>query len=132
MNFLLDTHSFLWSVFEPDKLSKKARATLLDDSNVICLSSISLWEISLKYALGKLSLIDCTPEGLVVVAKNMQLTMISPDADESASFHQLPRTPHRDPFDRMLTWQAIQRNLVLITKDSALPAYAGSGLKTLW
>ena len=49
-----------------------------------------------------------------------------------ASFHHLPRLPHRDPFDRMLVWLAIQRDLVLITKDSALPDYRTSGIKTLW
>lgn len=43
-----------------------------------------------------------------------------------------PRIAHRDPFDRMLAWQAIQRNLVLISKDAALPAYREAGLKTLW
>ena len=62
----------------------------------------------------------------------MGLTLIDPDADESASFYRLPRLPHRDPFDRMLVWQAIQRDLVLLTRDSALPDYRAAGLKTLW
>ena len=62
----------------------------------------------------------------------MGLALISPSVEESASFYKLPRAPHRDPFDRMLVWQAIQRRLVLVTKDGALPAYRGAGLKTLW
>ena len=132
MNCLLDTHAFLWAVFAPEKLSRKARTAIVEPTNEICLSSISLWEISLKYALGKLTLENCTPESLVTTAREMGLTLISANADESASFHRLSSVAHRDPFDRMLAWQAIQRQLVLITKDSALPAYQAAGLKVLW
>lgn len=132
MNCLLDTPAFLWAVFTPEKLGRKARATIADAGNSVHLSSVTLWEISLKCALGKLKLTGCTPESLLVTARDMGLALIAPDADESASFHHLPRLPHRDPFDRMLVWLAIQRDLVLITKDSALPDYRTSGIKTLW
>jgi len=132
MIYLLDTHSFLWAVFSPEKLSRRARATIADTSSAVCLSSITLWEISLKFALGKLALENTIPEDLVTVAQDMGLALISPSVEESASFYKLPRAPHRDPFDRMLVWQAIQRQLVLVTKDGALPAYRDAGLKTLW
>lgn len=132
MNCLLDTHAFLWAVFAPEKLGRKARASIVDPANAIHLSSVTFWEISLKFALGKLTLTDCSPETLVHTAREMGLTLIAPGVEESASFHQLPRLPHRDPFDRMLVWQAIQRDLVLITKDSALPAYQAAGLRVLW
>lgn len=132
MNCLLDTHAFLWSVFAPDKLGRKARAAISDGGNEICLSSVSLWEISLRYSLGKLTLEDCTPEDLLPIAADMQLTLIAPDAEEAVSFHRLPRAAHRDPFDRMLAWQSLRRHLVMITRDAALPAYRDAGLETLW
>ena len=132
MKCLLDTHAFLWAVFAPDKLGRKARTTIADPANAIHLSSVTFWEISLKFALGKLTLTDCSPEILVRTAREMGLMLIAPDAEESASFYQLPRLPHRDPFDRMLVWQAIQRELVLITKDSARAAYQAAGLRVLW
>ena len=132
MSYVLDTQSFLWAVFSPEKLSRRARATIADASSAVCLSSITLWEISLKFALGKLVLKNTIPEDLVIVAQDMGLALISPSAEESASLHKLPRAPQRDPFDRMLVWQAIQRQLVLVTKDGALPAYRDAGLKTLW
>jgi PIN domain nuclease of toxin-antitoxin system len=132
MSCLLDTHSFLWAVFSPEKLSRRARATIADASSAVCLSSITLLEISLKFALGKLVLKNTIPEDLVIVAQDMGLALISPSAEESASFHKLPRAPHRDPFDRMLVWQSIQRQLILVTKDVSLPAYRDAGLKTLW
>jgi PIN domain nuclease of toxin-antitoxin system len=132
MNCLLDTHAFLWAVFAPEKLGRKSRTIIADASHAIYVSSVTFWEISLKFALGKLMLDNCTPESLVDTAREMELILIAPDADESAGFHRLPRLPHRDPFDRMLVWQAIRRDLVLITKDGALPEYQHAGLKTLW
>ena len=132
MNVLLDTHAFLWALFAPEKLSRKARAAIADGSIDVCLSPISLWEISLKFALGKLELQGCGPEDLVVAAQDMGLALLASDALEMASFHRLPRLPHRDPFDRMLVWQAIRRGLVLVSRDGALPDYHALGLKTLW
>ena len=96
------------------------------------MSSITLWEIALKFALGKLAFENTIPEDLATVARDMGLALISPSAEESANFHKLPRVPHRDPFDRMLVWQAFQRQLVLVTKDGDLPGYRDAGLNTLW
>jgi PIN domain nuclease of toxin-antitoxin system len=132
VNYLLDTHAFLWAVFAPEKLSRKARTVIAGTGHAIHLSSVTFWEISLKFALGKLTLDGCTPESLVGVAREMGLTLIALDASETASAHQLPRMPHSDPFDRLLVWQAIQRQHVLITKDGELPAYTAAGLKVLW
>lgn len=132
MRYLLDTHAFLWAVFAPEKLGRKARAAIADATRDVCLSSVTLWEISLKYSLGKLELTGCTPETLAATAQDMGLAFIAPDVDESAAFYRLPRLPHRDPFDRMLVWQAIRRDLVLITRDKALPDYRSAGLKTVW
>ena len=51
--------------------------------------------------------------------------------EDAASFHHLPRTPHRDPFDRMVIWQAIREKMILISKDTKLPAYQRFGLSIL-
>ncbi len=87
MNYLLDTHTFLWAVFTPDKLGSTARTIIRDPAHLIYLSTISFWEISLKYALGKLELVNCVPDDLPEVALAMQLRFISPEAAETASFH---------------------------------------------
>lgn len=132
MSHLLDTHTFLWAVFTPEKLSRRARAVITDASIAVSLSSISLWEISLKFSLGKLALDNTSPEELAVIAREMGLEFAALSAEEAASFHQLPRTTHRDPFDRMLAWQAIHRRWTLVTRDGALDEYQSAGLKTLW
>ena len=123
MIVLLDTHSFLWAVIEPERLSAKLRRTIADPANEIHLSTVSFWEISLKFALGKLELSGCTPEDLVPIARDMGLDIVAPSAEEAAGFHRLPRKAHKDPFDRMLIWQCLQRHWTLLSRDRALDDY---------
>jgi len=54
MNLLLDSHGFLWSLFSPDKLSKAVYYEIKSPDNDVAVSVVTFWEISLKYALGKL------------------------------------------------------------------------------
>jgi PIN domain nuclease of toxin-antitoxin system len=62
----------------------------------------------------------------------MHIVVMQPTAQETASFHRLPKLQHEDPFDRMIIWQAIQQTLVLISKDSVFPEYERFGLKVIW
>jgi PIN domain nuclease of toxin-antitoxin system len=132
VNCLLDTHSFLWSAFEPGKLSRTACQSLTDIENTVYVSAVTFWEISLKLALGKLSLRNTTPEQLPAAATRMGFVLLPLTSEEASTFHRLPRREHKDPFDRMLVWQAIQRNLVLVSVDSGLNDYGAQGLTLLW
>ena len=129
---LLDTHSFLWALIEPKRLSPRLRKIISTPANGIHLSTVSLWEIALKYALSKLELTACTPDELVPLAKQMGVVIVSPTPEESAGFHRLPRSEHKDPFDRMLIWQCLQRDWTLLTRDRGLDDYRSLGLKTFW
>lgn len=130
--YLLDTHAFLWSIFEPDKLGRAARAVLADAGNSVYVSSVTFWEIALKASVGKLVLAGCTPEDLPNVADRLGFGRLALQAEEAATFHRLPKHAHKDPFDRMLIWQSIQNQLILLSKDGALPAYGPSGLCVVW
>ncbi|WP_295394436.1 type II toxin-antitoxin system VapC family toxin [uncultured Thiodictyon sp.] len=130
--YLLDTHSFLWSVFTPERLSRAAQALLANAENPVYVSSVSFWEISLKAGIGKLTLTGCVPDALPEIAQDMGYRLLPLAPDEAASFHRLPRIAHKDPFDRMLIWQAIQRRLVLMTKDAAFDEYRAFQLQTFW
>ena len=132
MNCLLDTHAFLWAAFAPNKLSARARKEIRSGENQVFLSTISFWEISLKFAIGKIELEDCQPDDMPSIAEQMHIEVIQSTTRETASFHRLPKLRHKDPFDRMIIWQAIQQPLVLISKDGDFSEYGQFGLKVIW
>ena len=132
MIYLLDTHTFLWAAFSPENLSPAASKEIRLAENQIYLSTISLWEISLKYALEKMTLENCKPDDMPDIALQMHIQLIQPTDKETASFYRLPRTAHKDPFDRMIIWQAIQQQIALISKDTHCADYEKFGLSVLW
>ena len=132
MSYLLDTHTFLWAASAPEKLPAKVRKIIEDASNDVFVSKLTFWEISLKYGLGKLDLKGSFPEQLPAAAVDMGFEILGLDVDHVSSCHRLPRENHKDPFDRMLVWQAIRQNLVLVTKDKSLKDYKPHGLSLAW
>lgn len=132
MNYLLDTHTLIWVVSEKEKLSSKVIETLNNSDNAFFVSAISFWEIALKYSVGKLKIQGILPEEMPGLSLQSGFQLIPLAPDESAQSHKLILTDHKDPFDRMLIWQAIQRKLVFISKDDRLDQYKSAGLKTLW
>ena len=132
MKYLLDTHTLLWAVFEPDKLTKKVEKLIQDPTNQVFVSVISFWEISLKFNIGKLELINTSPETLPEIAEEMGIEILDVKSDEAASFYKLPRLAHKDPFDRMVIWQAILRKMMFISSDREFRQYRQYGLRLVW
>ena len=132
MKYLIDTHCFLWAAFEPRSLSKLIRERITNPENEVAVSVVSFWEISLKYALGKLELKGVAPEDLLTSAGDMGLEVIELSPTEATSFYRLPRLAHKDPFDRLIIWQAIQRKFTLLSKDERLQDYRKHGLRIEW
>lgn len=128
MRLLLDTCTFLWLITDDDHLSTTARDWFQEPSNEVYLSTVSTWEIVLKYGRSKLPL-PVQPERLVP-EQRIQHGIASLPLDESSTFH-LPRLPalHRDPFDRMLVCQAIEHSLVILTPDLLITQYP---VRTQW
>lgn len=130
MQYLLDTHIFIWARLAPQKLSAAQLSIVSDKATQKCISTIVIWEISLKFSLGKLELGGHTPEEMLDSAAEAGFYTISPDASDFASFYRLPdAAAHKDPFDRMLIWQAIRQDLTLLSHDAAMPGYKIHGLK---
>ncbi len=132
MNLLLDTHVLLWSLFESDRLSDPARGLFTDTENDIFVSVFSFWEISLKYGLGKISLNNVLPEELPSIAQKAGMELLDADPRIVSTFYKLPKTYHKDPFDRMIIWQCIQSGYVLLSKDIQMKQYQEFGLKVKW
>jgi PIN domain nuclease of toxin-antitoxin system len=122
------THILLWSFLETGKLSEKVKSVLLDTNNDIFYSPISLWEISIKYGLKKLSLNGGTPDDFFIALQNSYYQCKTPDALDLITNYKLP-VYHNDPFDRFLVWEAIRNNFILISNDKKMEFYKKEGLK---
>ncbi len=133
MKYLLDTHVLLWLAFHDERLSKKVKNILLDDVNEIFISVVSNWEISIKYSIGKLSLNNKTPSDFFQsVDTYFGPSYLQLNTLDTISFYKLQSFHHKDPFDRLMIWQAIQNNLTFITDDELIQKYTDCGLKVLW
>ncbi len=132
MKYLLDTHTLLWVLFKDEELSENARTSIQNSENEIFVSVITFWEISLKYGIGKLELENITPEEIPYKSKEINIQTLDLTENEASTFFKLPRIKHKDPFDRLIIWQAINRNITLISKDKAMKEYENFGLRILW
>ena len=128
MRLLLDTSAFLWIITDAPELSPPARDLFVDPANDVYLSSVSAWEIAVKYALGRLPLPG--PPERFVPSQRKEHGIESLPLDEEAALH-LARLPllHKDPFDRMLVCQAMVHGLVILTSDKLVYQYP---VRTMW
>jgi PIN domain nuclease of toxin-antitoxin system len=133
MRLLLDTCSLLWALQDARRLSAPARKALKNPDHTITVSVVSFWEISLKFGLGKLVLRGAVPEDIPRFVEETGWHVIPLSIGTAASAGRLPRpTEHRDPFDRLLIWTAINEGFALVSGDDDFPAYAPHGLKICW
>ena len=129
MNFLLDTHAFVWAVTNPDRLGVDGLARISDPTSELYVSAATAWELATKVRLGKFP----AAEPLVAQYGRIveQLGAIHLPISHAHSLRSGSLTwGHRDPFDRMLAAQAMLEHHCLITKDREFSALAG--LETVW
>jgi len=122
MKYLLDTHTFLWLDIQPGKLSPAAKAALSQPDAERYLSVVSVWEIVIKLAIGKLAMKNPLP---VVLNEQRQKNalQILPVALEHVLAVEGLAPHHNDPFDRLLIAQALSEGMSLVSADPALSAY---------
>ena len=117
MRLLLDTHLLLWALSSPEKLSKRARQRI--DSSDVYASAASIWEISIKSALGKL---EADPNEIIAGVEPTGFNHLSIVGAHAAKVAGLPPI-HKDPFDRLLVAQARFEPMILLTDDELLSGY---------
>jgi len=132
MKYLLDTHILIWCLFDSSKLSVRVKDVLFDPTHTIYVSSVAFWEISIKFNTGKIGLGKYYPNDLPAICQEMGFDLIDLRGKETASFYQLKAEHHRDPFDRILIWQAIENGYTLISDDDSVKKYISEGLKVIW
>ena len=119
MRLLLDTHVLLWWLANDPSLGEEARAGISDPSSSVFVSAVTVWEVSIKQALGKL---EAPPDLLGQIELN-RFEPLSITVSHAYPAGALPRH-HDDPFDRMLVAQAMKEGLVLLTADPRMSRYS--------
>lgn len=128
MRVLLDTHCWLWMQSAPTRLSPDGVRVVEDPDNELLLSTVSSWEIAIKYALGRLSLPE--PPARYVPDRIQSSGVIPIPVEHPHALHVATLPPHhRDPFDRLLISQAQVLGVSILTAD---PQFAPYDVKVLW
>jgi PIN domain nuclease of toxin-antitoxin system len=131
MRYLLDTHVLIWTLTDTKKLPAKVRSLLEDPNNDFFVSAVTLWEMAIKIRNGRLEPFGKWDNALPYIKQlGFQTLPLSPD--DAASSGRLKEDTHFDPFDRMLIWQAIQLDLVLLSGDKEFKKFKSEGLRLSW
>jgi len=125
---LIDTHVFIWWTSEPQKLSPRIYSLLTNSDTEIILSLVSIWEMQIKLALGKLNLEIALPEVVSDEINRNLLKLLPIKLTHIYALSDLPNH-HRDPFDRLLIAQARSEELAIASIDGKFDDYA---VERLW
>src|SRR6476469_6278002 len=118
MRFLLDTHILLWFLENDPKLPDQIREVINNPENLVFVSVISAWKISIKQSLGKL----IAPSNLEEALRFSNFEVLSMTLAHGIRVADLPMH-HKDPFDRMLISQALVEDLTIVTVDEKFKFY---------
>ena len=126
MNLLLDTHILIWALNDDHRLPRRARELILDESNVVYYSCVSIWEIAIKHA-NHPEEIEFTGQELSQFSREAGFLPVEVRDKHVYALETIRRVegapPHHDPFDRMLIAQAKAENMSLVTHDTVIPYY---------
>jgi PIN domain nuclease of toxin-antitoxin system len=122
MRCLLDTHSLIWFIGGDEELSPRARGLIDDEANEVFLSAASLWEMAIKYSLGKLDLKAPFEELFPRQLDTNSIEVLGITVDHLKALCLLP-FHHKDPFDRLIAAQALTEELTLISADGVMSRY---------
>lgn len=117
MRLLLDTHVVIWWLADDPRLTEEIKV-LIDDEPQVYVSAVTIWEVAIKQAIGKLK----EPADLPERIRDAEFRELPVAFDHAMAAGRLPAI-HRDPFDRMLVAQASREGLTLVTADAEIRKY---------
>ena len=129
---LLDTHVWVWLAIEPKRLSRRATTAIRNatESGGISIDSISLWELAMLFANGRLRAPGTVETSVRSVVENTGVIIQEITPEIAALATMFPQTFPQDPADRLISATARSLGLTLITKDQRI--LDSDLLKTLW
>lgn len=126
MRILLDTAVLIYAVESPERLSKRCNTALRNPANILEISSVSLVEIAIKAALGKLLISEEVTRKAIA---DLNIRVLPYTAECALRLFGLP-LHHGDPFDRQIIAQALCEKIPVATPDQKFSSY--QGLKIIW
>lgn len=124
MKLLLDTQLLLRAAGQPESLSAAARRLLGDARHELLFSAVSLWEVSIKNALGRADF-RVEPRVLLRGLLDNGYVELPVTSRHAVNIDALPPL-HKDLFDRLLLAQALSEGITLVTTDAQMAGYPGS------
>lgn len=128
MRVLLDTHAVIWWVDQDGQLGDVARETIAEPSNDLLVSAATIWEISIKCGLGKLTLSLPLRDWMSQAIVDLRASILPVTIEYAATQSELP-AHHSDPFDRLLIAQAKVESIPIISRDGSFDDY---NIDRLW
>ena len=126
---VLDTHTLIWWVDSPQKLSKKVRKVIEEEKSIL-ISSISTFEIYLLIKKGKLELLN-NPDVWLEKIESLPFVRFIPVDNKIAAYSvNLPDFSHKDPADRIIIATALNLGAKLVTSDKRILDY--KYVQTVW
>jgi PIN domain nuclease of toxin-antitoxin system len=119
VKILLDTNALIWWLRDDRKLGSRSRSMIAAGDSDILVSMISLWEITMKWRIGKM---EFSGSSFVQDLAEEQITPLSITPDHMKALEDLP-FHHRDPFDHLILAQATVEGAAIMTSDEAMRAY---------
>lgn len=127
MNLLLDTHTLIWFLEGDANLSAAAKEQIENPANTNFVSVATFWEIAIKVSLKKLEM-QIPIQNLKQLVWENGIEVLPITIENTLFVSQLPFY-HKDPFDRLLVAQAVNENMILVSRDEAMPLYK---VQTIW
>ena len=121
MKLLLDTHTAIWFVTDSKQLPKSAKQLIINPENQCFISVATLWEMGIKYSLGKLKL-KAELNKIFELFFDSGLTLLPITPEHILTNTTLP-FQHRDPFDRLIIAQCKREGYTIISKDRKFKNY---------
>lgn len=123
MRLLVDAHSLIWWMDQDHLLSRKAYDALADPQNELIVSNVTIWEISIKVGIGKLTLSQPFRPWIESTLTNLSATIL-PISIAAADIQASLAHHHNDPFDRMLIAQSQVESVPIVSRDAIFDQYA--------
>ena len=128
MTLLLDTHALLWFSNDDARLSARGREVITDPGTKRLLSIASAWEMAIKVSISKLKIGGEFAVWIDRLRVGVDAEWLSIEIRDVHRVRDLP-WHHRDPFDRLLVAQSIERGIAIVTVDANIARY---GVEVIW